>query len=118
MHIFIGAVVVGFISMAVMFARRHGDTAGERAALGNWQLYSLVFLSAPAVIAGADGLISHYLVSGSRLSDVGLACAWAAVISNSVLFAILYSVSRRKSLPKEKRFAAAVLDLDIVNSRR
>ena len=111
MYIIIGALVMGLLSVAVMFLRRRTQGDMAKARLQEWQVYCLAFVSAPAAIAGGDGLVTHYFIAESSLSSVGLASAWAALIANGVTVAILYSIPwRTQSIVNKQgasRFAVA-----------
>ena len=107
MHIFIGAVIVGLFATSIVCLKRHCVSASDgksnsepepslHTPLRSWQVCAMVFLSAPAAIAGADGLITHYLLSESELTSVGLVCAWGALVSNAFTVTILYAFTIRK----------------------
>ena len=103
MDIFIGAIVIGlFASATVYFKRRRSagrdlpvDTSNYTL-IHDWQVYLMVFLSTPAAIAGGDVLITHYFVAETHLSQIGLAGAWAALISNAATVAILFTTYKQR----------------------
>lgn len=114
MDIIIGAIVIGFFAFIAIYLKHHqravvsaGDDqtidTSKYTLVHDWQVYMMVFLSAPAAVAGGDVLISHYFVSDTHLPQIGLAGAWAALVSNAATVAILFSSYKRRRSTKRSR---------------